>query len=196
MKIGHPSVADDQAVIRATGEAAGPAMSIMVDYNQSLAVPEALVRARLLDAEGLSWIEEPTVAEDFAGHAKIARETKTPIQMGENWWGIADMSKAVAAGASDLAMVDVMKIGGVTGWLKAAALAEAAGLPVSSHLWPEVSAHLLAVTPTAHYLEYLDTARPILQQPAFLEGGQIVIREDPGSGIAWDEEAVSRYAVE
>ena len=81
-------------------------------------------------------------------------------------------------------MVDVMKIGGITGWLKAAALAEAAGLPVSSHLWPEVSAQLLAVTPTAHYLEYLDTARPILQQPALLEDGRIVIRDEPGSGSA------------
>ena len=193
VKIGHPSLAEDLAVIRATREAAGAGMAIMVDYNQSLPVPEAMSRAAVLDGEGLTWIEEPTIAEDFAGHAKIARASRTAIQMGENWWGLPDMQKAVTAGASDLAMVDVMKIGGVSGWLKAAALAETAGLPVSSHLWPEVSTHLLAVTPTAHLLEYLDPAAPILQQPALVENGSIVIRDEPGSGVAWDEDAVRAY---
>lgn len=195
VKIGHATVAEDLVVIRAVREAAGPEMAVMVDYNQSLSVPEALARSAVLDNEGLTWIEEPTVAEDFAGHAKIAKETRTAIQFGENWWGLPDMQKAVAAGASDLAMVDVMKIGGITGWMKAAALAEGAGLPVSSHLWPEVSAHLLAVTPTAHLVEYLDVAAAVLQQPANLRDGKIVIRDEPGSGVAWDEAAVARFAV-
>ncbi|NIA70787.1 mandelate racemase [Pelagibius litoralis] len=196
VKIGHPGIAEDLAVIRATRDAAGPDMAIMVDYNQSLSVPEAMARARILDDEGLAWIEEPTIAEDFAGHAKIADAARTAVQLGENWWGLPDMQKAIAAGASDLAMIDVMKIGGVTGWMKAAALAEGAGLPVSSHLWPEVSAHLLAVTPGAHLLEYLDLAAPVLQQPAQVQGGKVVIRDEPGSGVAWDEAAVSRYAAD
>lgn len=193
VKIGHASLAEDLAVIRATREAAGDGMAILVDYNQSLSVPEAMARASVLDGEGLTWIEEPTIAEDYAGHAKIARASRTAIQMGENWWGLPDMEKAVSATASDLAMVDVMKIGGVTGWLKAAALAEAAGLPVSSHLWPEVSAHLLAVTPTAHLLEYLDPAAPVLQQPALVQNGSVVIRDEPGSGVAWDEDAIRAF---
>lgn len=194
VKIGHPSLEEDLAVVRATRQAAGPEMAVMVDYNQSLTVPEAVRRAAVLDEEGLAWIEEPVPAEDLTGHAKVAAAARTPVQTGENWWGLPDMEKAVAAQASDLAMLDVMKIGGVTGWLKSAALAEAAGLPVSSHIWPELSAHLLAVTPTAQFLEYLDAAAPILEQPALVEDGSLVIRDEPGSGVAWNEEAVGRYA--
>jgi mandelate racemase len=92
-------------------------------------------------------------------------------------------------------MPDAMKIGGVTGWLRAAAIAESAGLPVSSHLFPEVSAHLLAVSPTGHWLEWVDWANPILQEPLRIEGGQAVIADAPGTGIAWNEENVSRYIV-
>jgi mandelate racemase len=195
VKIGHADVATDLAVIRAVRNAAGDAMAIMVDYNQSLWVTEAIARTRELDEEGLHWIEEPTVAEDFEGHAAIADETATPIQMGENWWGVADMAKSVAAGASDLAMIDVMKIGGVTGWLKAAALAEANGLPVSSHLFPEISGHLLAVTPTCHWLELLDVAAEVLLDPVTIRDGDFVFPETPGTGIEWDEKAVGRHEV-
>ncbi|MDP6573440.1 MAG: enolase C-terminal domain-like protein [Rhodospirillales bacterium] len=195
VKIGHADVATDLAVIRAVRSAVGDAMAVMVDYNQSLSVPQAVARTRALDDEGLHWIEEPTVAEDFEGHAAIADETATPIQMGENWWGLPDMAKCVAAGASDLAMIDVMKIGGVTGWLKAAALAEANGLPVSSHIFPEVSGHLLAITPTRHWLEHLDLAAEVLTRPVTIEGGDFVFPETPGTGIEWDEKAVARHEV-
>jgi mandelate racemase len=97
----------------------------MVDYNQSLTVSEAIERARALDHHGHYWIEEPTTAEDFAGHARICEAAATPIQLGENWWGPRDMAKSIAARASDHVMLDAMKIGGVTGWLRAMALADA-----------------------------------------------------------------------
>jgi len=166
-----------------------------VDFNQCLGVPEAIARARLLDAEGAYWIEEPTHAEDYLGHAAIAREARTPVQLGENWWGTPDMSKSLAAGASDFAMPDAVKIGGVSGWLRAAALAEAYRIPVSSHLYPEISAHLLAVTPTAHWLEYVDWAEPVLAAPVHLADGFAVASSAPGAGIAWNEEAVKRFEV-
>jgi mandelate racemase len=89
-------------------------------------------------------------------------------------------------------MPDAMKIGGVTGWLRAAALGEAAGMPISSHLFPEISAHLLAVSPTAHWLEYVDWAEPVLQTPLRIEQGEAVIPEVPGSGIEWNDAAVQR----
>ncbi len=195
-KIGYPDVATDVAVIRAAKQAGGNDLTVMVDYNQSLPVPEAIRRGRVLDAEGVGWIEEPTTADDFAGHAQIAREVATPIQLGENWWGTHDMAKSLAAGASDEVMIDVMKIGGVTGWLRAAAVAEPGGLRISSHLFAEISAHLLAVTPTAHWLEYLDIASPILQEPLRIQDGHAIPSNAPGSGIAWNEEAVRRYLVE
>ena len=105
------------------------------------------------------------------------------------------MAAALAARACDYAMPDLQRIGGVTGWLRAAAIADAAGMAMSSHLFPEVSAHLLAVTPTAHWLEYVDWAAPILQRPLRIGDGYAEIPDRPGNGLEWDEEAVRRYAV-
>jgi mandelate racemase len=194
-KIGYSNAREDVAVIRAAKRAGGDALTVLVDYNQSLSVPEAVERGRVLDGEGVGWIEEPVTADDFAGHAQVAREVATPIQLGENWWGTHDMAKSMAAGASDYIMVDAMKIGGVSGWLRAAALAEPGGFRLSSHLFPEISVHLMAVTPTAHWLEWLDLASPILQAPLRIDGGHATASEAPGSGIAWNEDAVTRYLV-
>src|SRR5689334_2540876 len=110
-KIGYPSVKEDVEVVRAMRRVVGDDIALMVDYNQSLTATEAVARAQRLDDEGLTWIEEPTRADDYAGHARVAREARTPIQCGENWWGTHDMEKAIAAGASDYVMPDVMKIG-------------------------------------------------------------------------------------
>jgi mandelate racemase len=195
VKIGYPELWIDLDVIRSIRRVIGNDVQLMVDYNQSLSVPEAIRRIRALDDEGLTWIEEPTLHDDFVGHAMIAREAKTAIQLGENWWGPHDLAKSLAAGASDYAMPDVMKIGGVTGWLRMTALTETAGIPVSSHIFPEFSAHLLAVTPTCHWLEYMDLANPILENPIHIDDGMAHITETPGAGIEWNEEGVSRFLV-
>lgn len=193
-KIGYPTVQEDVAVVRAMRRAAGPGMHVMVDYNQCLRPTEAVERLRVLDEEDLTWVEEPTLAHDYAGHARIAREARTPVQCGENWWGTLDLQHALEAGASDYVMPDVMKIGGVTGWLRAAALAQAQGIPVSSHLWPEVSARLLCCTPTAHWLEYADWWNPILVEPLRVEHGVALLDDTPGSGLEWNEDALERFA--
>jgi len=196
VKVGGRPIAGDLDVIRALRAVIGPYARLMVDYNQSLTVSEAIERVRVLDHEGLYWIEEPTRADDFAGHARIAEAATTPIQLGENWWGAADLAKSIAARACDHVMLDVMKIGGVTGWLRAMALADAASLPASSHTFPEFSSHLLAVTPGARYLEYLDHARPVLAAPVRVADGQVWVSERPGAGLEWDEAAVRRLAQE
>ncbi len=194
-KIGYPSVQEDVAVIRAIRSAVGEAVAIMVDYNQCLSPVEAVQRMRVLDAEGLTWVEEPTLAHDYAGHALVAREAATPIQSGENWWGSQDLAHAIDAQASDYVMPDVMKIGGVTGWLRASALAQARGIRVSNHLWPEISAQLLCVTPTAHWLEYADWWNPILKEPLAIEHGMANVAGALGSGVEWNEGAVQRLSV-
>jgi mandelate racemase len=195
VKVGLSDVEADAAAVRAIRTEVGDQVPVAVDYNQSLSIPEAIRRTRALEDEGLLWIEEPTRADDFEGHARIARETATPIQMGENWWGPHDMARSIAAGASDFGMPDAMKIGGVTGWLWAAGLAQAAGLPLSSHIFPEFSAHLLAVTPTRHWLEYLDVASAVLQEPVKVKDGHVLVPDVPGVGLEWDEDAVRRFAV-
>ena len=106
------------------------------------------------------------------------------------------MQKAIDAHASDYMMLDVMKIGGVTGWLRAAALGEAHGIRLSNHLFVEISAHLLSVTPTAHWLEYCDWFDPIIAQPLTIKDGNAIPDQRPGSGIEWNEDAVRRLLVE
>jgi mandelate racemase len=193
-KIGYPTVQEDVAVVRAMREAAGNDMAIMVDYNQCLTPTEAIERLRVLDDEGLTWVEEPTLAHDYAGHARVARAARTPIQCGENWWGTLDMQHAIEARASDFVMPDVMKIGGVTGWLRAATLAHSKGIRMSNHLWPEISARLLCCTPTAHWLEYADWWNPILVEPLRVEKGMAMVSDAIGSGLEWNEDAVRKFA--
>ncbi len=193
-KIGYPTVQEDVAVVRAMRKVTGDDMAIMVDYNQCLTPTEAVERLRVLDDEGLTWVEEPTLAHDYAGHALVAREARTPIQCGENWWGTLDMLHAIEAQASDFVMPDVMKIGGVTGWLRAATLAHAKGIRMSNHLWPEISARLLCCTPTAHWLEYADWWNPILAEPLRVEKGMAIVGDAFGTGVDWNEDAVRRFA--
>jgi mandelate racemase len=196
LRLGRPQAGDDLEALRAVKDAIGPEVTLMVDFNQGLTVAQAIKRGRLIDEEGgVCWIEEPVRADDFAGNARIAREVATPIQIGENFMGPEQMAQALAAGACDFAMPDAQRIGGVTGWMRAAALAQGAGMEMSSHLFPEVSCHLLAVTPTCHWLEYVDWADPVLEEPAQLKDGHVLIPERPGIGITWDEKAVKRYAL-
>jgi len=195
VRLGYPTLAEDVAAVRAVRRAVGDSTALMSDYNQALLPPEAEQRARVLDGEGLAWIEEPVRFDDYAGCARVAAAAATPIQIGESCWGPHDMQKALDARACDYFMPDLAKIGGVSGWLRAAALAEPIGLPISTHLFAEVSAHLLCVTPTAHWLEYMDWADGILADPLEIRDGHAVVPERPGNGMRWNEDAVARFLV-
>jgi mandelate racemase len=196
LRLGRETLEDDLAVVRAVRAAVGDDILLPCDFNQGLSVAEAIRRGRALDAEDMYWIEEPIVYDDLAGCAKVAREVATPIQIGENFYGPKAMAAAIAAGAADYMMPDVERIGGVTGWMRAAALAEAANIEMSSHLMPEISCHLMAATPTRHWLEYMDWAKPFLADPLKVENGQVQVPDTPGSGIAWNEDAIPEYRVE
>lgn len=195
LRMGRPDAADDLEALRIVKKEIGPGVRLMVDFNQGLTVAEALRRGRMIDAEGgVDWIEEPVRADDFAGAARLTRELATPVQIGENFMGPEQLAQAIAAQACDYVMPDAERIGGVTGWMRAAALAQGAGLEMSSHLFPEVSAHLLCATPTCHWLEYVDWADAILAEPVRIERGCALPSERPGIGVEWDEKAVAKYA--
>jgi mandelate racemase len=195
LRLGRPEAQDDLAAVRAVKKAIGPKVTLMCDFNQGLTVNDAILRGRMLDDEGgLLWIEEPTRADDFDGNRRIAEALATPLQIGENFMGPEQMAQALAARACDYVMPDAQRIGGVTGWMRAAALALGAGLEMSSHLFPEFSAHLLAVTPTCHWLEYVDWAEPVLERPLERTKGHVLVPEAPGAGIAWDEKMVKKFA--
>ena len=193
LRLGYPTLEGDLAAVRAVRKRLGGDIRLMVDYNQALSLDEALTRGRALDGEGIYWLEEPIRHDDYAGEAMLARELTVPVQIGENFSLPANMRFAIEQAAAHYVMPDLERIGGVTGWLEAAAIAAEKNMPMSSHLFPEVSAHLLAATPTRHYLEYVDWANVLLQDPLKIEGGRAVIPQRPGNGMLWDDEAVARY---
>jgi len=195
LKIGYADVAQDRAVLAAAQKAGDGKLKLLVDYNQSLDVTSAISRSKALDDLGLVWIEEPTTADDYAGHAAIAAAANTTIQIGENMWSPTDFEKAIAAGCKDAIMLDVMNIGGVTGWMRAVALAQIHGIRVSSHLFPEVSAQLMSVTPGAHLLEWQDWVAPVLAEPLKVVGGITQPSTVPGSGVSWNEDVIARCLV-
>ena len=195
LRLGYPTLGDDLAALRAVKKRVGAEIAVMVDYNQALSLAQALERGRMLDDEGIYWLEEPIRHDDYAGNARLARELKTPIQIGENFSESSAMAAALAAGAADYVMPDLERIGGVTGWLRAAALAATHRVEMSSHLFPEVSAHLLAATPTAHFLEYVDWADKIVEAPLAIVDGFALVPQRPGNGLSWDRKAVEKYRI-
>ena len=194
LRLGRPRAGDDLDALKAVKKAIGSDVTLMVDFNQCLSVAEAIRRSRMIDEEGgVAWIEEPIRADDFQGCSLIRKEINTPIQIGENFMGPEQMAQALAAGACDYCMPDAERIGGVTGWMRAAALAQGAGMEMSSHLFPEASVQLLAVTPTCHWLECVDWANPVLQEPLQVKNGLALASERPGLSMKWNEKAVRRF---
>ena len=195
LRLGYPTCDGDIAAVRAVRQRIGNDVALMVDYNQALSRDEAMLRGRALDAENIYWLEEPIRHDDYAGEAALARALNVPVQIGENFSLPANMQVAIEQGAADYVMPDLERIGGVTGWRQAAEIAAAHNLKMSSHLFPEVSAHLLAATPTCHFLEYVDWANVLLQEPLIVTDGHAIIPNRPGNGMVWDRAAVERYRV-
>lgn len=197
LRLGRDRPRDDIAAIEAVRRAVGEDVKLMVDFNQGLDLADALERCHQIDDLGLAWIEEPIVYDNFDGFAQLAAELRTPLQIGENFYGPRDLHKALQMKACDLVMPDFMRIGGVTGWLRAAAIAGAAGIPMSTHLYPEVAAQVMRVTETAHWLEWQDWADPILQRPFEIRDGLYYVPEDlTGVGLEWNEDAVAAHLVD
>jgi len=193
LRLGRMQLRDDIRAIDAVRKSIGSDVKLMVDFNQGLSLGDAVRRCQELDELGLYWFEEPIEYDNFEGYARLASTLKTQICLGENFYGPRDLSKAISAHTGAFMMPDMMRIGGVSGWLRAVPIAGAFGIEVSSHLYPEVSAHLLRITESAHWLEWQDWANPILEQPFIVKDGAIHIPDRPGSGIRFDQDALARY---
>ena len=194
IRLGRVTAEQDLRAIGVVRDAVGADVHLMVDYNQGLDLAEALVRCQSIDDLGLEWIEEPIVYDNLDGYARLASQLKTPLQLGENFYGPRELHRAIQMKACDLVMPDFMRIGGVTGWLRAAAIAAASGVPISTHLYPEVAAHVMRVSETMHWLEWQNWVNLILKQPYDLSQGMLQIPSRAGVGIEWDENAVARNA--
>jgi mandelate racemase len=196
LRLGRGEIGVDLAVVRAVRKRLPDQVRLMVDFNQALTFSDAMQYCLALDEEGVYWIEEPIRHDDYRHLALLAQAAKTPIQIGENFAGLPPMAAALEASASDYVMLDVDRIGGVTGWQRAAGLAAAYNRQVSSHLFPEVSAHLLAATPGRYWLEYVDWAVPLLQEPLQIADGMAIVPNRAGNGMLWDEAAVAKFKLD
>src|SRR5438552_3961797 len=181
--------------VRVMRESIGPDVDLMCDINQLWSVHHAIEVGRRIEPYHLYWLEDPTTHDDYPGLARIADALTTPIAAGEYHYGIAPFRHLLEARSIDIPMIDLLRVGRLTQWMKVAGMAEAFNLPVVSHLVPEIPVHLTAAIPNGLTVEYMPwTLRLFVETPA-LEGGQLVVPKTPGLGLAFDPAAIKRYQV-
>ncbi len=191
LRMGRGDAAGEIAAYKAVRSAIGPEVLISCDFNQGLPSASALETCRAIDGLGLTWIEEPVAYDDYDTQARLATKLGTPINIGENWWSWRVGKAAIEMGACDYVMPDLLRIGGVTGWMRLARVAEARAVPFSSHLSPDYSAHVLAATPTKHWLEFMDWGQDLTQDPLVPVKGYTTPRDTLGTGLEWNEKAIA-----
>ena len=191
----EPSVAASVERVRVMREAVGPDIDLMCDINQLWSVHHAIEVGRLAERYQVYWLEDPTAHDDYAGLARIADALTTPIATGEYHYGIVPFRHLLEARSLDIVMIDLVRVGGITQWLKVAGMAEAFNLPVVSHLIPEVHVHLVAAIPNGLTTEYMPRTLRLWEETPAIEDGQLVVPKKPGLGLAFDQAALERYRV-
>ena len=191
MRVGRATIAQDVAAVRAVREAIGPEVDLMVDFSSAPSRAQAHRLGLALEEFDLHWIEDPIADEDVQDHAEIARALRTPVCFGEKVYAPQGLQKIIEARAADVLMADMQRAGGVTGWNRIAALADSARLPLSSHILPELNLHLVASAPTGHYMEYMEWAAELFNEPMVLEKGAVCVPRRPGFGLTWNEGRVA-----
>ena len=187
MKVGRPHLSEDVARVKAMREFLGADFPLMADANMGWRVDQAIRASRALAEFDLVWLEEPTIPDDVAGHARIAREAPLPIATGENFRTLYQFQQMIAAGGVDFPEPDVANCGGITVWLKIAHLAEANNLPVTTHGVHDLQVHLLAAIPNASYLEVHGFGlERFMAEPLVIQDGVAIAPERPGHGVVLD----------
>ena len=181
--------------IRVLRETVGDGVDIMVDINQGWNVHQATAGGRALSEHGLYWLEDPTQHQDYAGMTRIAEALDVPVCSGEYHYGVVPFRHMLEARSIDIVMVDLFRVGGFTGFLKAAHLAEAFNLPVVSHLATELFVHAMAAVPNALTTEHVPWAFPLFEEVPRVEEGHIVIPDGPGLGLRFDTKALDAMEV-
>ncbi len=181
--------------IRIVRDAVGPHTNLMADINQRWDVHEAISIGRRIEDLGLGWLEDPTRYDDYQGLAKIADALATPICAGEYLFGIAPHAQTLTHHSVDIVMIDLVRVGGVTQWMKVAGMAEAFNRPVASHLLPEIHVHLIASAPNGLVVEYMPWTWRLFENPPIPEKGQIALPAEAGLGLKFAPDLFDKYAV-
>ncbi len=193
MKVGRARLSEDAERVRAMRRHLGADFPLMADANMRWTADEAIRAARTLRDENLTWLEEPTIPDDVAGHARIVRDGGVPVATGENLHTLHEFAQMIAAGGVTFPEPDVTNCGGVTVFMKVAHLAEAHNLPLTSHGAHDLTVHLLAAAPNRSYLEVhgfgLDR---YIAAPIAIRDGRAVAPETPGHGVVFDWAALEK----
>jgi len=190
---GDPPPAEEIRRVRLVREAIGPDIRLMCDINQRWRPEQAIDIGSRVEDIGLFWLEDVTAADDYPGLARVTAALKTPIAGGEYVWGVVPFRHMIEARSVDIVMIDLARVGGITPWMKVAAMAEAFNLPVVSHIMPEIHAHLVAACPNGLTVEYMPWMLRLFEQTPRLEKGALVLPDEPGLGLRFDEKAVAAF---
>jgi L-alanine-DL-glutamate epimerase-like enolase superfamily enzyme len=191
----EPTVAASIERVRVLREAIGPDVDLMCDINQLWSVNQAIEIGRRVEPYRLYWLEDPVAHDDYPGLARVADALGTPIAAGEYHYGIVPFRHLLEARSIDIVMIDLLRVGGITQWMKVAGMAEAFNTPVVSHLVPEIHVHLVAAIPNGLTVEYMPWSLRLFEETPVMERGELVVPNKPGLGLAFDPAAVKRYQV-
>jgi L-alanine-DL-glutamate epimerase-like enolase superfamily enzyme len=191
----EPTAAASVERVRVMREAIGPDIDLMCDINQLWSVHHAIDVGRRIEPYHLYWLEDPVTHDDYPGLARVADALATPIAAGEYHYGIVPFRHLLEACSIDIVMIDLLRVGGITQWLKVAGMAEAFNLPVVSHLVPEIHVQLVAAVPNGLTVEYMPWSLRLFEEGPVIENGLIVVPKRPGLGLAFDAAAIKRYQV-
>src|SRR3954466_7585374 len=194
---GETTPAKEVERMRLIREAIGPDIKLMCDINQRWRPEQAIdIGKRVEDAGvGLFWLEDVTTADDFPGLARVSDALSTPVAGGEYVWGIRPVPPTMEQRSGDVPMIDLVRVGRITQWLKVAGMAEAFNLPVVSHLIPEVHVHLIGAVPNGLTVEYMPWLVPLFKQVPEQQNGELVMPTAPGLGLEFDQATIDRYRV-
>jgi L-alanine-DL-glutamate epimerase-like enolase superfamily enzyme len=175
-------------------EAVGPDIDLMCDINQRWAVHQAIDIGKRVEDVHFFWLEDVTIHDDFSGLARVADALITPLAGGECLYGITPFRHMIEAHSVDIVMIDLIRVGGISNWLKVAAMAEAFNLPVVSHLLPEIHVHLISAIPNGLTVEYMPWSFRLFEEVPAPVNGELAVPSKPGLGLEFSRE-IDRYAV-
>ena len=196
IRVGSDSAATDVERVRLLREAVGPDIGLMADANQALGVKQAIRLGRRLQEFDLIWLEEPVAAYDLEGHAQVRLALEMDLASGETEYTRLGMQQMIAHRACDILMPDLQRIGGLSEMRRAAALASAHNLPISTHIFTEQSLSIAGSVPNCISVEHMPWHVTIFNEPMKIRGGQILMSDQDGLGFTFNPESIERYAID
>jgi L-alanine-DL-glutamate epimerase-like enolase superfamily enzyme len=171
----------------------GPERKLMADINQRWRPEQAMAIGQQLEQFNLTWLEDVTACLDYQGMAQVTQALTTPVAAGELLWGVTPFRHMIEMRSVDIVMIDILRVGGITNWLKVAAMAEAFNMPVISHLLPEIQAHVVAAAPNGLTLEFMPWSSQIYEEIPWPQKGEVLLSDKPGLGLKFSKESLEKY---